>query len=177
MVAATVADTIEGIVSRVNDHGFILEGHGDWLNLSRYAKPAPLLPHAGVHVEVGLDKDGYVRTVAPIRRDEPTPPEALGRASVNADQTPLKCSDRGKTIPCAGFFNPTTAWSPNVLLHGKLYIPDPAQQTSQNPANQYGVPLAAGTFEIPNSAFAGYITGNPGNLWSVRMPPPEVAGP
>jgi hypothetical protein len=54
------------------------------LNISKYAKPAPLLPREGMRVEVGLDPAGYVRAVhlvAPQQEDSP-PGEAPGASEL-----------------------------------------------------------------------------------------------
>jgi hypothetical protein len=80
MVAATVESTIEGVVSRTNDHGFQLAGRDDWMNLSKFAQPTPLLPRKGMRVEVGLDQSGYVRTVSSVRSSAEALPEPLGPA-------------------------------------------------------------------------------------------------
>jgi hypothetical protein len=54
------------------------------LNISKYAKPAPLLPREGMHVEVGLDRSGYVRAVHLV-----TPPEEEQSTGVPARASEL----------------------------------------------------------------------------------------
>jgi hypothetical protein len=62
-----------GVVVRANDHGFVLEGDDLWLNVSRYAKPAPRLPKPGEYVRATLDGQGYVRTVDVLHDEERVP--------------------------------------------------------------------------------------------------------
>jgi hypothetical protein len=64
------AEVVEGTVARVNDRGLVLDGEDCWLNVSRYAKPAPKLPQVGETVRVYLDKDGYIRDVEALRDEE-----------------------------------------------------------------------------------------------------------
>jgi hypothetical protein len=54
---------VEGVVLRSNERGFTLRGREGWLNVSRYANPAPPIPGEGATVRVGLDNSGFVRTV------------------------------------------------------------------------------------------------------------------
>jgi hypothetical protein len=56
-------ERIEGTVARVNGSGFQLTGRPGWLNLSKFARPAPALPGEGERVAVSLDGRGYVRAV------------------------------------------------------------------------------------------------------------------
>jgi hypothetical protein len=58
-----VVETVSGTVGRVNQSGFTLAGREGWLNVSKYASPAPSVPREGTQVRVGLDKSGFVRTV------------------------------------------------------------------------------------------------------------------
>ena len=71
------SEVLTGTVSRVNERGLILNDEDCWLNVSRYAKPAPVLPRVGESVRVYLDKDGYVRDVerVPYEVDVPPPEE------------------------------------------------------------------------------------------------------
>jgi hypothetical protein len=70
-------ERIEGTVARVNGNGFQLAGRPGWLNLSRFARPAPDLPASGERVAVSLDTRGYVRAVecltAPLSDVPPEP--------------------------------------------------------------------------------------------------------
>jgi hypothetical protein len=61
---------VEGRFARVNDHGLQLVGEDSWLNISRYAKPAPKLPRVGDLAYCVLDKEGYVRSID-VLHDEP----------------------------------------------------------------------------------------------------------
>jgi hypothetical protein len=56
-------DVVDGVVARRNERGILLQGEDVWLNVSRYAKPAPALPLPGERVRLYLDKDGYIRDV------------------------------------------------------------------------------------------------------------------
>jgi len=64
MARDPIVETIRGTVERANGSGFMLIGRAGWLNLSKYAEPAPLMPDVGQVVAVGLDKAGFVRAVA-----------------------------------------------------------------------------------------------------------------
>lgn len=73
-------EVIEGTVSRANGKGFVLTGREGWLNLSRYADPAPMIPAEGAKVRVSLDRAGFVRAVealaaAPATQQPATQPE------------------------------------------------------------------------------------------------------
>jgi hypothetical protein len=56
-------DVVDGVVARRNERGILLQGENVWLNVSRYATPAPALPLPGERVRLYLDKDGYIRDV------------------------------------------------------------------------------------------------------------------
>jgi hypothetical protein len=56
-------DVVDGVVARRNERGILLEGESGWLNVSRYANPAPALPLPGERVRLYLDKDGYIKDV------------------------------------------------------------------------------------------------------------------
>jgi hypothetical protein len=56
-------DVVDGVVARRNERGILLEGESGWLNVSRYANPAPALPLPGERVRLYLDEDGYIRDV------------------------------------------------------------------------------------------------------------------
>lgn len=68
-MVAKLIDSVEGAVSRVNGHGFQLQGRSAWLNLSRYADPPPPLPMVGAWVKVGLDSRGFVHSVDVVERE------------------------------------------------------------------------------------------------------------
>jgi len=59
-------DSFDGVVTgrvrSVNPKGLLLEGHTDWLNISRFAVGV-VLPEKGAAVAVTLDKAGFVRSV------------------------------------------------------------------------------------------------------------------
>jgi hypothetical protein len=78
---ASPTTIIEGTIERTNERGFRLAGREGWLNLSRYATPAPEVPAVGTQVKVGLDKSGYVRSVEPVTAGAP----ATNPTSVNAE--------------------------------------------------------------------------------------------
>ncbi len=53
---------VEGVVSRVNERGVLLEGRDGWLNVSKFAAGV-LLPEPGARVRLTLDKAGFIRAV------------------------------------------------------------------------------------------------------------------
>jgi len=66
---------VTGIVSYVNGTGFKLEGREGYLNISRFSEPRPAMPEVGQHVTLGLDNQGYVRT---LEETADKPPPATG---------------------------------------------------------------------------------------------------
>lgn len=83
--AMETTSTVSGIVTRTNGTGFCIDGHEGWLNVSKYAKPAPMIPAKGQAVNVGLDKAGFVRTIEPLPQ-APVTPESQAPASSNEPQ-------------------------------------------------------------------------------------------
>ncbi len=65
-------EQITGTVTRANGHGFQLAEREGWLNLSKFANPAPVMPEKGQRVSITIDKAGYVRAVTPMP-SEPEP--------------------------------------------------------------------------------------------------------
>jgi hypothetical protein len=63
-----------GTVTKVNGTGFRIAEQEGWLNISKYAKPAPAMPEVGQRVRVFLDKSGYVRTIEALE-EVPVEPE------------------------------------------------------------------------------------------------------
>src|SRR5207253_7689808 len=63
VTSTLITEYVEGTIGRSNEKGFTLSGRDGWLNLSRYADPAPSIPVEGTGVRVGLDKAGFVRTI------------------------------------------------------------------------------------------------------------------
>jgi hypothetical protein len=61
--ANLVTEHVDGTVGRTNASGFTLKGRDGWLNRSKYADPAPVIPNEGAAVRVGVDKAGYVCSV------------------------------------------------------------------------------------------------------------------
>jgi hypothetical protein len=71
-------DQIQGVVSRVSPHGFMLAGRDGWLNVSKFAPPDDVaIPMQGACVSLLLDAKGFVRKIA-------------------ADGTPLEVSAPGR---------------------------------------------------------------------------------
>lgn len=66
MAAERIVGTIAGTVTCTNGHGFRLGE--EWVNISRYAHPAPELPPVGAQVECGVDKSGYVHSITVVSR-------------------------------------------------------------------------------------------------------------
>jgi len=70
-MTATDTRTVTATIARVNGRGFTTqEQPNSWLNLSRYAKPAPTIPPSGTEVRLTIDGDGYVRAIELV----PAPP-------------------------------------------------------------------------------------------------------
>lgn len=62
MNGASIDQHVSGIVRSVNDKGLKLEGHDDWLNVSKFAVGV-VLPERGAAVTCTLDKGGFLRAV------------------------------------------------------------------------------------------------------------------
>jgi hypothetical protein len=83
--------TINATIDRINGHGFqIKEQPGKWLNLSKFARPEPVVPPVGTEVEITLDPQGFVRDIEPTgpEPDYPEPDAHADRASI---MTRLAC--------------------------------------------------------------------------------------
>jgi hypothetical protein len=115
-------DVVDGVVARVNDRGLVLDGDDLWLNVSRYAKPAPKLPRVGETVRIYLDKDGYIRDVEALRDEERAsyqvedgvdvpPPEGPSRQveRSTSDHSPSDPPDREVRITRMACLNTATA--------------------------------------------------------------------
>jgi hypothetical protein len=93
----------EGRVIRANDHGFVLDDCEDsWLNISRYAKPAPRIPHVGARVRATLDGQGYVRSIVILHDEQRTPYEVEDGVDVMPDEEPSRQIEPrlpGTTVP------------------------------------------------------------------------------
>jgi hypothetical protein len=76
-------------VSRTNGTGFRVVEGDEWLNISKYAKPAPAMPEVGQRVRVSLDKSGYVRAIEP-GEELPAKPEIPAGVSASAGTPPCK---------------------------------------------------------------------------------------
>ncbi len=59
-----IVEEISGVVEAANPRGLLLAGREGWLNISRYADPVPEIPAEGSLVRLGLDKAGFIRTIA-----------------------------------------------------------------------------------------------------------------
>ena len=60
-MAMSLSTTYTGRVVSVNERGFKLDGHTDWLNVSKFA-PAFELPERGATVTVTVDSKGFLRS-------------------------------------------------------------------------------------------------------------------
>ena len=58
----SIESVVTGRVRSVNEKGLKLEGHDDWLNVSKYAVGV-VLPERGAAVACTLDKAGFLRAV------------------------------------------------------------------------------------------------------------------
>jgi hypothetical protein len=63
-------DVVEGVVSKANERGVLLTGEDAWINVSKFAQPAPKLPRRGEHVRLHLDRYGFIRDVEALRDEE-----------------------------------------------------------------------------------------------------------
>lgn len=68
-----VVEHVEGQVAAVNPRGVKLVGEPDYRNFSKYADPPITPPRRGQHVTLGLDTDGFVRTLEVAGADLATP--------------------------------------------------------------------------------------------------------
>jgi hypothetical protein len=102
-VVSSPLDFIEGVVGKCNERGFTLRGREGWLNVSRYANPAPTVPAEGSRVRVGMDASGFVRTVevlaAPVAQE--TAPVPTGPARETA-VTRMACLNTATAILSSG---------------------------------------------------------------------------
>jgi hypothetical protein len=95
MVAMTIGGTIEGVVTRVNSNGFMLDGRETWENISKYADPKPAVPPAGARVRCTLDRSGYVRAVEQVNE---TPAYSGGyNAVADAQQNAAVSEEAGRS--------------------------------------------------------------------------------
>ncbi len=58
-------EMLTGTVTKTNGNGFRIAEQEGWLNISKFAKPAPDMPAAGQRVRISLDESGYVRAIVP----------------------------------------------------------------------------------------------------------------
>lgn len=97
-------ERVVGTVVKVHNRGFQLEGHDGWLNVSKYANPAPEIPSAGQVVTVAIDRSGFVREIG---RPDPQPaaqlePAPSGPANRERVVTRLACMNTATAILSAG---------------------------------------------------------------------------
>jgi hypothetical protein len=84
----SIDTVVSGIVRSVNEKGLKLEGHDEWLNVSKFAVGV-VLPERGAVVTCTLDKGGFLRAVAAADGAVLSPPRtgAPGAASGTRDRT------------------------------------------------------------------------------------------
>lgn len=73
---AAPTTTITATIARTNERGVqIQERPGEWLNISKYAEPMPVMPMAGTVCRLTIDGAGFVRRIdaldAPPSAPEP----------------------------------------------------------------------------------------------------------
>jgi hypothetical protein len=105
-------DTRDVTAQQVNGNGFKTTD-GDWLNLSKFAKPADVsMPHVGDRVVVSLDRSGFVRKVEPAAAPA-KPAEPVQAAPAPATPPPSAPSivqdDRGVVVTRLSNLNTATA--------------------------------------------------------------------
>jgi hypothetical protein len=76
---------LEGVVSRVNERGLLLDGRPSWLNLSKFAG-AVTLPDAGARVRLSLDAAGFIRQIEPLDAPSAVTPSVPAAVTVPADR-------------------------------------------------------------------------------------------
>jgi hypothetical protein len=67
-----VVEHREGVVGASNPRGVKLAGEPDYRNFSKYADPPITPPHRGTAVRLGLDSDGYIRTLEVLAEGSPS---------------------------------------------------------------------------------------------------------
>jgi hypothetical protein len=107
-------EVIEGRVAKANEHGIVLEGQIPWFNISKYAKPRPVVPHTGEHVRLILDKDGYVREVERVPYetdgvDSPAPEEPSRQVEAPSRGAHHAAPDKDQRITRMACLNTATA--------------------------------------------------------------------
>ncbi len=91
MANTVTATFLEGRVTAANGNGFKLHNVADWLNLSKYAKPADVfVPRVGEHVRVKVDNSNFVRSVAGL-------PVAGGEAQPGAQEAQPEAAPEPRT--------------------------------------------------------------------------------
>jgi hypothetical protein len=68
-----------------------VEQPGQWLNLSEFVSPLPLIPPAGTVVTVAVDGSGYVRAIEPLAEGEA--PQPSSHSSPSGDRPCRVASD------------------------------------------------------------------------------------
>jgi hypothetical protein len=72
---AAPTTTLTATIARSNGKGFqTQEQPGVWLNLSKFAEPAPVVPPVGTACRLTLDAAGFVRAIEPLDQSGPALP-------------------------------------------------------------------------------------------------------
>ena len=83
-MAMSMSTTYTGVVRSVNERGLKLDGHDEWMNVSKYAVGV-VLPERGQTVTITLDKAGFLRAVEPApiagASDAPRPAQSRSEPS------------------------------------------------------------------------------------------------
>jgi len=107
------SETIEIVVVEVDDEkrSFKADG-GKWLRWSKFAEPSNvIMPDAGMRVQVGLDKAGFIKSCRPLPPPRPAPATLAALASTRKPEPDwldepervvlaggLETDDRGRAI-------------------------------------------------------------------------------
>jgi hypothetical protein len=70
-MAASLSSTFAGRVVSVNPKGLRLDGHAEWLNVSRYAVGV-VLPERGQTVSVTTDRQRFIRAITAVNGSDPS---------------------------------------------------------------------------------------------------------
>jgi hypothetical protein len=88
-MAVSLSSQFTGTVRSVNEKGLKLEGHENWLNVSKYAVGV-VLPERGQQVTVTVDNAGFIRAVEVVG--------ALPHPIAGGSDVPVAPSTKDRTI-------------------------------------------------------------------------------
>lgn len=92
-MAMSLSSTYTGVVAAVNPKGLRLDGHDDWMNLSKFA-PGVVLPERGATVTVAVDSKGFLRACDVVEGAMATNGHGVTSAAPGAQNAPGSQKDR-----------------------------------------------------------------------------------